>query len=155
MLQGGHAENALPQSAQATVNCRMLPIDDAASVQQTIVKVLADSQIVVAPVAAPVPSPSSPLAPEPLAAIEAAARAVWPTTPAVPIIPYMETGATDGLYLRNAGMPVYGESGIAYDPDDVRAHGKDERILVRSYNEGLEFAYQMAKTLGTSAPRGR
>jgi acetylornithine deacetylase/succinyl-diaminopimelate desuccinylase-like protein len=60
----------------------------------------------------------------------------------------METGATDGLYLRNAGMPVYGVTGISYDPDDVRAHGKDERILVTSYNEGLEFAYQMAKALG-------
>jgi acetylornithine deacetylase/succinyl-diaminopimelate desuccinylase-like protein len=148
MLQGGHAENALPQKAQATVNCRLLPIDDAASVQQTLVKVLADAQIAVAPAGTPTPSPPSPLAPEPLAAIEAAARAVWGSTPAVPIIPYMETGATDGLYLRNAGMPVYGVTGISYDPDDVRAHGKDERILVKSYNEGLEFAYQMAKALG-------
>jgi acetylornithine deacetylase/succinyl-diaminopimelate desuccinylase-like protein len=149
MLQGGHAENALPQKAQATVNCRMLPIDDAASVQQTIVKVLADPQIAVAPAGTPTPSPPSPLAPEPLAAIEAAARAVWGSTPPVPIIPYMETGATDGLYLRNAGMPVYGVTGISYDPDDVRAHGKDERILVTSYHEGLDFAYQMAKALGT------
>jgi acetylornithine deacetylase/succinyl-diaminopimelate desuccinylase-like protein len=152
MLQGGHAENALPQTAQATVNCRMLPIDNAAAVQQTLVKVLADSQIVVAPVGVPTPSSPSPLAPEPLSAIEAAARAVWGSAPAVPIIPYMETGATDGLHLRNAGMPVYGVTGISYDPDDVRAHGKDERILVKSYNEGLEFAYQMAKALGSATP---
>ena len=149
MLQGGHAENALPQTAQATVNCRLLPIDDAAAVHQTLVKVIADPQIAVTPIGTPTPSPPSPLAPEPLAAIETAARAVWGASPAVPIIPYMETGATDGLILRNAGMPVYGVGTIAYDPDDVRAHGKDERILVKSYNEGLELAYQLAKALGT------
>jgi acetylornithine deacetylase/succinyl-diaminopimelate desuccinylase-like protein len=148
MLQGGHAENALPQTAQATVNCRMLPVDDAAAVQQALTKALADPEIAVAPVAKAIPSPPSPLAPEPLAAIETAARAVWGTSPAVPIVPYMETGATDGLYLRNAGMAVYGVTGISYDPDDVRAHGKDERILVQSYNEGLEFAYQLVKALG-------
>ena len=62
-------------------------------------------------------------------------------------MPFMETGATDGLFLRNAGIPVYGVTGIAYDPEDVRAHGKDERILVRSFDEGLEFAYQIAKAL--------
>ena len=61
------------------------------------------------------------------------------------------TGATDGLYLRNAGIPVYGVTGIAHDPDDVRAHGKDERILVRSFNEGLEFAYQLARALASPA----
>ena len=155
MLQAGHAENALPQTAQATVNCRLLPIDNAASVQQTLVRVLADPQIAVAPIGTPTPSPPSPLAPEPLAAIDAAARAVWGSTPAVPIIPFMETGATDGLHLRNAGIPVYGVTGIAHDPDDVRAHGKDERIVVKSFNEGLEFAYQIAKALGggTAAPR--
>ena len=153
MLQGGHAENALPQTAQATVNCRLLPIDDAAAVQQALVKVLADPQIVVAPIGTPTPSPPSPLAPEPLSAIEAAAKAVWGSAPAVPIIPHMETGATDGLFLRNAGIPVYGVSGIAYDPEDVRAHGKDERIFVKSYYEGLEFAYQIARALASPAAR--
>ena len=153
MLQGGHAENALPQTAQATVNCRLLPIDDAAAVQQTLVKVLADPQIVVAPIGTPTPSPPSPLAPEPLSAIEAAAKAVWGSAPAVPIIPHMETGATDGLFLRNAGIPVYGVSGIAYDPEDVRAHGKDERIFVKSYYEGLEFAYQIARALASPPAR--
>jgi acetylornithine deacetylase/succinyl-diaminopimelate desuccinylase-like protein len=64
----------------------------------------------------------------------------------------METGATDGLFLRNKGIPVYGVSGIAFDPDDVRAHGKDERIFVKSYDDGLEFVYQLAKGLaGTAA----
>jgi acetylornithine deacetylase/succinyl-diaminopimelate desuccinylase-like protein len=149
MLQAGHAENALPQMAQATVNCRLLPIDEVASVQRTLEGVLTDPQIVVAPIGTPTPSPPSPLAAEPLSAIEVAARAVYGAAPPVPIVPYMETGATDGLHLRNAGIPVYGVSGIAYDPDDVRAHGKDERILVKSYDEGLEFAYQLARALGT------
>jgi acetylornithine deacetylase/succinyl-diaminopimelate desuccinylase-like protein len=150
MLQGGHAENALPQLAQATVNCRLLPDDDAANVHKTLVRVLADPQIAVEPIGTPTPSPPSPLAPEPLAAIETAAKAVWGSTPKVPIIPHMETGATDGLLLRNAGIPVYGVTGIANDPDDVRAHGRDERILVKSFNEGLEFAYQIAKALGSA-----
>jgi acetylornithine deacetylase/succinyl-diaminopimelate desuccinylase-like protein len=69
----------------------------------------------------------------------------------VPIVPFMETGATDGLFLRNAGMAVYATNGIAYDPDDYRAHGKDERIFVKSYYEGLEFAYQLIKA--SASPR--
>ena len=153
LLQGGHAENALPQTAQATVNCRILPNDDPATVRQTIERVLADHQIVVAPIAPAISSPPSPLAPEIFKAIEIAARAVWGGTAEardraeVRIVPYMETGATDGLFLRNAGMPVYGVSGIAYDPDDMRAHGKDERILVKSFVEGLDFVYQLTKAL--------
>jgi acetylornithine deacetylase/succinyl-diaminopimelate desuccinylase-like protein len=157
LLQAGHAENALPQTAQATVNCRMLPDEKPATVQQTLERVVADSQIVVAPIGKPTPSPPSPLAPEVFKAIETAARAVWSNGPsgkqtaAVPIVPFMETGATDGLLLRNAGTPVYGVIGIAYDPDDVRAHGKDERILVKSFDEGLEFAYQLAKAVAAPA----
>jgi acetylornithine deacetylase/succinyl-diaminopimelate desuccinylase-like protein len=155
MLQAGHAENALPQTAQATVNCRLLPDEDVTRVQQTLAGIVADPQIIVATLVAPTRSPPSPLAPEPLSAIEAAARAVYGQTPAVPIIPYMETGATDGLLLRNAGIPVYGVTGVAHDPDDVRAHGKDERILVRSFNEGLEFAYQLARALASPAARAK
>ena len=78
--------------------------------------------------------------------IQRVARTVWG---GVPVVAYMETGATDGLWLRNAGMPVYGVSGIPYDVDDVRAHGRDERILVRSYDEGLDFIYGLVRTLGT------
>ena len=67
----------------------------------------------------------------------------------------METGATDGLFLRNAGIPVYGVSGISFDPDDMRAHGKDERILVKSFNEGLEFAYQLVRAIGSKSQAGK
>ena len=149
LLQGGHAENALPQTAQTTVNCRILPAHDPGEVQKTLEKIVADKEVVIAPVARPTPSPPSPLAPEVLASMETAARATWPDavqgSKSVPIVPFMETGATDGLFLRNAGIPVYGTNGIPYDPDDYRAHGKDERILVKSFNEGLEFAYQLVK----------
>jgi acetylornithine deacetylase/succinyl-diaminopimelate desuccinylase-like protein len=148
MLQGGHAENALPQMAQATVNCRMLPDEKPADVQATLARVIADPHIVVTPVAKPTPSPASPLVPDVLKAIDSAARTVYGTAP---IVPFMETGATDGLFLRNQGIPVYGVSGIAFDPDDVRAHGKDERIFVKSYYDGLEFVYQLAKGLAGAA----
>jgi len=145
MLNAGHAENALPQTAQATVNCRLLPDDDSKAVRQALGAAIADPQIAVAPVAEPTPSPPSPLAPEVFKVIESASRPIWG---AIPLIPFMETGATDGLFLRNVGMPVYGVTGIAYDPDDVRAHGKDERILVRSYDEGVDFSIRLAAAIG-------
>jgi acetylornithine deacetylase/succinyl-diaminopimelate desuccinylase-like protein len=154
LLQGGHAENALPQMARATVNCRMLPGDKPEAVQAALERAIADPEIVVAPVATPVLSPPSPLAAEVFAVLESVAQAVWGK---VPIVPYMETGATDGLFLRNAGMPVYGVNGISYDVDDVRAHGKDERILVRSFYEGLDFAHHLVGAIGgrQSAVAGR
>ena len=145
MLQGGHAENALPQTAQATVNCRMLPDDKPGAVQQTLQRVVADPQIEIASLGPPTPSPPSPLAPDVFKAIETVSRQVWGD---IPVVPFMETGATDGLYLRNAGIPVYGVAPIPYDVDDVRSHGKDERIMVRSYSDGLEFAYRLIARLG-------
>jgi acetylornithine deacetylase/succinyl-diaminopimelate desuccinylase-like protein len=144
LLQGGHAENALPQTAQATVNCRMLPDDSQEAVQQALVRALADPHIEVTPIRQAVPSPPSPLTPDVFRAIADAARPVYGDAP---LVPFMETGATDGLLLRNAGTPVYGVNGIAYDVNDVRAHGKDERIFVRSYYDGIEFAYQLLKRL--------
>jgi acetylornithine deacetylase/succinyl-diaminopimelate desuccinylase-like protein len=150
LLQGGHAENALPQTAQATINCRILPGHDPADVQRTLERIVADAEVVVASIRPWTPSPPSPLTPDVFAAIDTAARATWPDaargSKSVPIVPFMETGATDGVFLRNAGVPVYATNGIAYDPDDNRAHGKDERILVKSFYEGLEFAYQLTKT---------
>jgi acetylornithine deacetylase/succinyl-diaminopimelate desuccinylase-like protein len=148
LLTGGHAENALPQMARATVNCRMLPDEKPADVLQALVGAVADPQIAVAPLDKPKPSPPSPLAPDVLTAIQAASRATWG---GIPVIPFMETGATDGLYLRNAGVPVYGVTGIAFDPDDVRAHGRDERILVRSYDEGIDFIERLMLGVGGAA----
>ena len=146
LLDGGHAENALPQTARATINCRVLPEEQPADVMQTLVRAIADPQVEVAPVAAPTPSPPSPLRADLRSALERIARDMWGRDLA--LVPVMETGATDGLYLRNAGMPVYGVTGIAYDPEDNRSHGKDERILVRAFDEGLVFIERLVAAVG-------
>ena len=144
MLEGGHAPNALPQSAKATVNCRMLPGEDGRAVEATLVRVVNDSAVHLAPIDTAVPSPASPLRPDVFAAVEASVKAIWG---AVPIVPIMETGATDGLYLRNAGVPVYGFSGLFIAIDDVRAHGKDERILITAFDQALDFTYDLLKRM--------
>ena len=89
-------------------------------------------------------SPPSPLVPEVLEPIARITKDMWG---AIPVVPNMETGATDGIYLRNAGMPVYGVSGVFLDQDDIRAHGRDERIGVREFYEGLESSYRLVKAL--------
>ena len=150
LLDAGHAENALPQRAQAIVNCRILPNEQPSEVQKTLETVIADSRVTVTPVDDATLSPPSPLTPEVLDPIETITEALWP---GVPVIPIMSTGATDGLYLRNVGIPVYGASGIFRDIDDNRAHGKDERILASSFFDGQEFLYRLTKALSaTSGP---
>jgi acetylornithine deacetylase/succinyl-diaminopimelate desuccinylase-like protein len=144
MLEGGHAPNALPQSAKATVNCRMLPGDSPAGVEQTIVRVINDTSVHLTPIDTAVPSPASPLRPDLFSAVEASVKAIWGP---LPIVPIMETGATDGLYLRNAGMPVYGFSGLFIPIDDVRAHGRDERIIVTAFDQALDFTYDLLKRI--------
>ena len=143
-LLAGHAENALPQRAQATVNCRMLPTDSPLVVLETLKTVINDDQVSVTPIKPAVPSPPSPLTPDVLGAIEAVTGDMWP---GVPVIPSMSTGATDGLFLRNAGIPVYGVSGLFGEIGDNRAHGQDERILARSFFEGQEFLYRLTTRL--------
>jgi acetylornithine deacetylase/succinyl-diaminopimelate desuccinylase-like protein len=148
-LAGGHAENALPQMARAVVNCRMLPDEAPGAVQKAIVEVLADPQIEVTPVAPAKPSPPSPLTPGVLGPIERLTAEMWP---GVPVVPVMSTGATDSLYLRAAGIPAYGVDGMFMDMDDVRAHGRDERVPVDSFYEGQEYLYRLVKAL--SSPEG-
>lgn len=131
MLNGGHAENALPQRAQATVNCRILPDETPEDAHNTLVRVVDNDQVSITPIDQGQPSPPSPLTPELLEAIERITEQMWPD---VPVIPTMSTGATDGLYLRRAGIPVYGVSGLFNDVNDVRAHGQDERISTRGWN---------------------
>jgi acetylornithine deacetylase/succinyl-diaminopimelate desuccinylase-like protein len=146
-LQAGHAENALPQRARAVVNCRLLPEDPPADVQQTMARVLADDKIVIAPLQKPRPAPLSPLRPDLVGAIERVTAELWP---GVPVVPIMSTGATDGLATRLAGIPTYGVSGLFDDIDDVRAHGKDERMGVREFFDGLEFMYRLVKSLSVA-----
>ncbi|HEV8398762.1 MAG TPA: M20/M25/M40 family metallo-hydrolase [Gemmatimonadales bacterium] len=145
-VEAGHADNALPQTARALVNCRLLPDERPADVLATIRRVVANDSIAVTVKDSAVPSPPSPLVPEVMGALERVTTAMWP---GVPVIPNMETGATDGLYLRNVGMPVYGVSGVFLDADDIRAHGRDERIGVREYYEGADFTYRFVKALAT------
>ena len=144
LLKGGHAENALPQMAQATVNCRVLPDEDLAGVDLALRQALADPGIELARVAEPHPSPPSPVNAELFARIAEAAKAIWSE---IPVSPYMSAGATDSVFLRAAGMPVYVFNGIPYDVDDDRAHGQDERILVTSYYQSLQFNYRLLQAL--------
>ena len=146
-LDAGHAENALPQRARATVNCRVLPGESIDAVHSTLETVIGNDQVSVSRVNAATPSPPSPLTPEMLGSIEAITEDMWP---GVPVIPTMSTGATDGLYLRNAGIPVYGVSGLFRDIDDNRSHGQNERILIESFFGGQEFLYRLTKSLSRS-----
>lgn len=144
MLDGGHAENALPQRATATVNCRVLPGESIDTIEATLASVIGDDQVAISRVAPATPSPRSPLTAEVLEPIERVTEEMWP---GVPVIPTMSTGATDGLFLRNAGIPVYGVSGLFGEIGDNRAHGQDERILIRSFFEGQEFLYRLTRAL--------
>jgi acetylornithine deacetylase/succinyl-diaminopimelate desuccinylase-like protein len=146
LFQAGHAENALPQTARATVNCRLLPGDTAENVLNTLRRVMADDQISITPIKPAKPSPASPLTTEVLGAIEQAKEKLWP---GLPVVPEMETGATDGLSFREIGIPTYGITGTAEDLDDVRAHGKDERMGVQDFYNALEFEYQLIKTVAS------
>ncbi|HVS64990.1 MAG TPA: M20/M25/M40 family metallo-hydrolase [Thermoanaerobaculia bacterium] len=143
-LAGGHAPNALPQRATATVNCRIAPGHDPLEVLGTLEEVAAEPTVSITPDAEATPSPPSPLTDEVFGAIERITEQMWP---GVPVIPTMSAGATDGLYLRNAGIPVYGASGLFQEVDDVRAHGRDERIRIEDFDQGMEFLYRLTKEL--------
>ena len=145
-LEGGHADNALPQTARAIVNCRLLPGESPAEVRSTLIRVLEDSKISVTPIGDATASNPSPMRADVLAAIEQLTNQMWP---GVPVVPVMSTGATDGLYLRNAGIPTYGISGFFEDIDDTRAHGRDERLGVKQFYEGIEFLYRLVKALSS------
>jgi acetylornithine deacetylase/succinyl-diaminopimelate desuccinylase-like protein len=143
-VQAGHAENALPQSARAVVNCRLLPDDDAGTVKEMIRQVVNDPEMQITVIEPAKASPPSPIEPAVFGAIEKVTGSLWP---GVPVVPLMSTGATDALYLRRAGIPTYGISGIFADVDDVREHGRDERVGVKEYYEGEEFLYRLVKLL--------
>jgi acetylornithine deacetylase/succinyl-diaminopimelate desuccinylase-like protein len=145
-LEGGHAKNALPQLAAATVNCRVLPEDTVADVTATLKRVIADDQVSVAVDGQVESGPPSPMRDDVMGAIRTVTQAMWPGVRAVPM---MVMGATDGLYLRAAGIPSYGVQGFFYDRDDIRFHGQDERIKVQSFYEGQAFLYELVKRLAS------
>ena len=143
-LLGGHAMNALPQMASANVNCRILPGVSPVAVKDTLIGILKDPKITVAFVDEAHPSKPSPLRPNVMTAVESLTKEMFPGAVVVPV---MSTGATDGLYMRNGEIPTYGIDATFGDMDDVRMHGKDERIGVKQYYEGLEFQYRLIKAL--------
>ena len=157
MLSGGHAPNALPQTARANVNCRVFPGEDPEEVHKTLERVANDPKvkITIVPQLTPdgkvvpvVPVPPSPLLPEVTQAMEKVLKNVWPS---VPLVATMSTGATDGKYTRIAGIPTYGISCMFFDINDNREHGKDERVGVQDFYDGVDFNYRLMKEL--SSPR--
>ena len=146
-VAAGHAANALPQRATANVNCRMLPTESSDAVMETLITIIGDSRISITEVWPAMPAPPSPLTDEVLGAIESLTEDSWP---GVPVIPTMGTGATDGLYMRNAGIPVYGVSGVFFDIAADTRHGLNERVNVKSFFEGQEFMYRLIKRLSSS-----
>lgn len=156
-LEAGHANNALPQTARANVNCRILPGHSREEVRQTLVRILADPKIKVgyrdnngqildrAPDSMALPPVALPQ--DVMQPLDRIAAQMWP---GAPVVPTMSTGASDGVYTNAAGLPTYGISGVAIDINDVRAHGKDERLRVGSYFNGVDFYYRYLKAL-TSA----
>ena len=145
LISGGHAENALPQRARATIQCRMMPGDTAEHVQSLLTAVLADPRISVTLDAAPISSPESPPTREVLDKVTKVVHSMWP---GVPIVPTMATGFSDGRHTRNAGMPTYDLSGMWHDVDDNRAHGRDERISTQGFDESVEYTYRLMKAFG-------
>jgi len=143
-VNAGHAANALPQRATANINCRMLPTDSSTAVLETLITVIGDPRVSVTEIYPEIPSPPSPLTGELLTVIEDLTEQFWP---GVPVIPTMGTGATDGLFLRNAGIPVYGVSGTFYDIAADTRHGLNERVRIQSFFEGQEFMYQLVQRL--------
>ena len=143
-IAGGHAENALPMRATATVNCRVLPHETIASVTATLARVLADDQLLITPLEVATLSPPSPLDPVIMEPVRSITAAIWPDAVVVPV---MGLGATDSALTRNAGIATYGISGAFVAEGDYRAHGKDERLPVSSFYESREFLDRLVRAL--------
>lgn len=148
-LTGGHAANALPQLAEANINCRMFPTDTAEVIRAEFEKLISDTTVQVVIRAAPRAPPAGIALPaELIDPVTQVTRDMWGN---VPVIPVMSTGATDSRYFRALGVPSFGVSGLFLDPTvDARAHGRDERMRIQSYYEGQEFLWRLTRALTTS-----
>ena len=147
-ISGGHAENALPRNASATINCRILPGTDPSEVEAQLRELAADEAIQFKSTYDALPSPPSVMPDALQESLETLVEEFWP---GVPVIPEMSTGATDGLFLRNAGIPVFGVAGWFMRLSDIRAHGLDEKIGIAEFHQGTAYWYDMLVTL--SSPR--
>ena len=143
-IEGGHAENALPQRARATLQCRVIPGESTDSVQATLQSVLADPLVKLSIVTPATPSPESPLTPSLVREVENVVHGFWPQ---VIVVPQMSAGGTDSRFTRAVGMPSYGIDAMFDDVDDGRAHGRDERIGVQVFDQDVEFTYRLMKML--------
>lgn len=152
MLKGGHAVNALPQLAEANVNCRMAPTATKASVQATLQKLAGDPAVVAVLDTSTEnrASPPSELRPEVMGPVDQLTRQMFGD---IPVVPTMSTGATDSRYFRAIGVPAFGVSGLFSDPSvDARAHGRNERVRIEWYYKAQEFLYQLTRQLSSSVP---
>ena len=143
-VDAGHANNALPQLARAVVNCRILPGLSGADVE-AVLRRLAGEKVTVTVIEPPIASPPSTLTPALLSRLEPLVAKHWPN---IPVIPVMQAGATDGMFTRSIGIPTYGVSAIDSNPDDVRAHGRDERVGVKSFYTATGFWLELMRTFG-------
>ncbi len=141
-IEGGHAQNALPQRARATLQCRIVPGETQDSVRDTLARVLADPTIKISVITPATPSPESPISGNILPTVEKVAHQLWPD---VVILPQMGAGASDSKYTRLVGMPSYGIDGMFDDLDDGRAHGRDERIGVAAFAQEVDFTYRLMR----------
>ena len=146
-LEGGHARNALPQLAAANVNCRVLPEDSPEYVQGALQKVVADDKVTISIDGDATKGPASPMRPDVLNAVTRVTNQLWP---GVPVVPTMVMGATDGRSLRAAGIPTYGIQGFFIYRNDIRFHGRDERMSVQSFYEGQTFLYELVKIMSSA-----
>jgi acetylornithine deacetylase/succinyl-diaminopimelate desuccinylase-like protein len=143
-LEGGHADNALPQTARAHVNCRILPWRTPEQVARELARIVADERVAITPGQVDVIAPPSPLDPALMTAVEEITESMWP---GVPVVPTMSTGATDSRFFRTRGVAAFGVSGLFSDVDDVRAHGRDERMAVASFYDGSAFLDRLVRRL--------
>ena len=149
MLTGGHATNALPQLAEANVNCRIYPTETAEQIRSELARLINDTTVKVIIATQRPPTPTSELIPEVMQPVTQITKELFGD---IPIIPTMSTGATDSRFFRALGIPAFGVSGLFLDPSvDARAHGRDERMRVQSFYEGQEFLYRLTKALAGPA----
>jgi acetylornithine deacetylase/succinyl-diaminopimelate desuccinylase-like protein len=147
-LDAGHANNALPGTARAIVNCRILPGHTRDEIRAQLIKILAEPEINATPVdstgAALGENPPSTLRPDVMGPLERVVNQMWP---GVPVVPVLDAGASDGIHTRAVGIPTYGLPGVFIDLNDDRSHGRDERLPVASFYEGVDFYYRFTKAL--------
>ncbi len=153
-MEGGHANNALPQRARATVNCRIFPGHSPEEIRHVLIEVFADPAIkvqsfddrgaVVDTASDRRGYPPPPLIPEVMKPLDALVAQMWP---GLKVVPAMSAGASDGVYTSAAGLPTYTIAGVAIDKDNIRAHGQDENIGVESFDRGNEFFYRYMKLI--------